>query len=78
MEMFRPILDLMLSEYIKNGGSDIYIWSKKVGSELRELKIKHGKYKIKLMDAIDLAACNLARCYAEKNIKYLFVPELER
>ena len=52
------------------------VWAKKVGTELRERRVKHGEYTLKLMDAIDASANSLARAYEELSAVPFWVPEL--
>ena len=76
MEPFRPAVDLMLAEYMVEPEISIKGWAKKVGSELRDRRVRHGAYTLKLMDAIDASANSLARAYAELSAARFWVPEL--
>ncbi len=64
MEPFRPAVELMLAEFMVEPEVSMKAWAKKVGTELRERRVKHGDYTLKLMDAIDASANSLARAYA--------------
>lgn len=77
MEPFRPMVDLMLADFQKAGGGDMKAWAKKVGSELRETRLRHSRYSVKLMDAIDISLSSLARSFAARKPGDFWVPVLE-
>jgi CRISPR-associated protein Cas1 len=76
MEGFRPAVELMLAEFMLGEEITMRAWAKKVGTELRERRVKHGQYTLKLMDAIDASANSLARAYAEHSSIPFWLPEL--
>lgn len=76
MEPFRPLVDMMLAEFMAESDVSMKAWAKKVGTELRERRMAHSRYSLKLMDAIDASASSLARSYAEKAVEPFWVPEL--
>jgi len=76
MEPYRPAVDLMMAEFMIGGDISMKAWSKKVGTELREQRVAHERYSMKLMDAIDASAASLSRSYAEKSADPFWVPEL--
>jgi len=76
MEPFRPAVELMLAEFLLEPEISMKAWAKKVGTELRERRVKHGEYTLKLMDAIDASANSLARAYEELSAEAFWVPEL--
>jgi CRISPR-associated protein Cas1 len=76
MEPFRPLVDMMLAEFMAELDVSMKAWAKKVGTELRERRMAHVRYSLKLMDAIDASASSLARSYAEKAVEPFWVPEL--
>jgi CRISPR-associated protein Cas1 len=76
MESFRPMVDMMLAEFMTEMDVSMKAWAKKVGTELRERRMAHQRYSLKLMDAIDASASSLARSYAEKTVDPFWVPEL--
>ncbi len=76
MESFRPMVDMMLAEFMAEPDFSMKAWAKKVGTELRERRMAHARYSLKLMDAIDASASSLARSYAEKAVEPFWVPEL--
>ena len=76
MEPFRPMVDMMLAEFLTEPDVSMKAWAKKVGTELRERRMAHQRYTLKLMDAIDASASSLARSYAEKTPEPFWVPEL--
>ncbi len=77
MEPYRPAVDLLLAEFLIGEDITMRAWSKKVGTELRERRVMHDRFSLKLMDAIDASANSLARSYSEKTDKLFWVPELE-
>jgi CRISPR-associated protein Cas1 len=77
MEPFRPMVDLMLADFQKAGGGDMKAWAKKIGSELRETRLRHSRYSVKLMDAIDISLSSLARSFAVRKPGEFWVPVLE-
>ena len=76
MEPFRPAVDLMLAEFMVEPEISMKAWAKKVGTELRDRRVRRGTYTLKLMDAIDASANSLARAYAELSAARFWVPEL--
>ena len=76
MEPFRPAVDLMLAEFMVLPDITMKAWSKKVGTELREMRVMHHRFTLKLMDAIDASASSLARSYATNSAEHFWVPEL--
>jgi CRISPR-associated protein Cas1 len=77
MEPFRPLVDLMLAEFMVGEDISFRAWCKKVGNDLRDRRVLHDRYSLKLMDAIDTSASSLARSYSEKSDKPFWVPEIE-
>lgn len=77
MEPYRPVVDLMLAQFMIRQDASMASWCKHIGSHLRETRVRHNKFTLKLMDAIDESASSLARSYAAKSYKLFWVPELE-
>lgn len=76
MEPFRPIVDLMLAEFMVGAEITMKAWCKKVGTELREFRVEREQFSLKLMDAIDASASSLARTYSERSSELFWAPEL--
>ena len=76
MEPFRPLVDMMLAEFMTEADMSMKAWAKKVGTDLRERRVAHERYSLKLMDAVDAMASSLARSYSEKVAEPFWVPEL--
>ena len=76
MEPFRPLVDLMLAEFMVGEDISFRAWARKVGNELHAPRVHHQRYSLKLMDAIDTSAASMARCYAENSAKTFWVPTL--
>ena len=76
MEPFRPVVDMMLAEFMTEPDINMRAWSKKVGTDLRERRVSHERYSLKLMDAIDSSANSLARSYSQMTVEPFWVPEL--
>lgn len=76
MEPFRPMVDCMLAEFLTDPDISMKAWAKKVGTELREQRMQHSRYSMKLMDAVDASASSLARSYSQMSPEPFWVPEL--
>jgi len=76
MEPFRPLVDMMLADFMKEEDPSMKAWARKVGGELRERRVQHERYSLKLMDAVDASASSMARSYAERAAEPFWVPEL--
>jgi CRISPR-associated protein Cas1 len=76
MEPFRPAVDLMMAEFMVGADISMKAWCKKVGTELREMRVKRERFSLKLMDAIDASASSMARSYALRSAEPFWVPEL--
>ena len=76
MESFRPVVDMMLAEFMTKSDVGMKEWARKVGTGLREQRMEHGRYSLKLMDAIDASASSLARSYAKLAPDLFWVPEM--
>lgn len=76
MEPFRPIVDCLLAEFMTEPDIAMKAWARKVGNELRDHRVHHARYSIKLMDAIDACASSMARSYASLSVEPFWVPEL--
>lgn len=76
MEPFRPVVDLLLARFLKEPVHDMKAWTKYIGTALREHRMAHKRYSLKLMDAIDASACSLARAYAENSATPFWTPQL--
>jgi len=76
MEPFRPAVELLLAEFMLEPDVSMKAWTRKVGTSLRDRRVKHGNYTLKLMDAIDASANSLARAYAALSAENFWVPEL--
>ena len=78
MEPFRPIVDLILSDFLRGDDTSESAWCRKIGAELRDRRLRHSQYSLKLMDAIDKSAASLARCYSQSSINPLWLPSLAK
>ena len=76
MESFRPVVDMMLAEFMEQADMSMKAWARKVGTGLREHRMEHGRYSLKLMDAIDASASSLARSYAKLASDTFWLPEM--
>ena len=75
MEPFRPVVDMMLAEFMIEPEINMRAWSKKVGTDLRERRVSHDRHP-QAMDAIDASANSLARSYSRMTVDPFWVPEL--
>ena len=76
MEPFRPLVEMMLAEFMLEPDVSMKAWTRKVGAELRDRRVRRGPYTLKLMDAIDASASSLARAYAKRSYRPFWAPEL--
>ena len=77
MEPLRPFVDRMLLSFSKETEAwEMKAWAKHVARHLRETRIRHSRYSLKLMDALDVYVASLAECYAKQSIKPIWVPVL--
>lgn len=76
MEGFRPAVELMLAEFMREPDVTMKAWAKKVATELRDRRVRHRSCTLKMMDAIDASANSLARAYAELSSIPFWLPEL--
>jgi CRISPR-associated protein Cas1 len=77
MEPYRPFVDCLLAEYMASPGEiGSEQWSRFIGARLRDHRVRHEKFSLKLMDAIDKSASSLSRFYADLNPEPLWIPEL--
>jgi len=78
MEPFRPIVDLILSEFLRGDDISESNWCRTIGIELRDRRLRHSRYSLKLMDAIDKCASSLTRCYSQSSVQPLWLPSLKQ
>lgn len=76
MEPFRPFVDCMLAEFMVGVDITEEKWARFIGGQLRDHRVYHERFSLKLMDALDKSASTLARCYAELSVDPLWVPAL--
>jgi len=77
MEPFRQFVDRMLAEFSPHPNEEgMKEWCKHVGISLRECRVQHPRYSIKLMDAIDVVCKSLADCYATRSVSPLWLPAM--
>ena len=76
MEPFRPFVDMMLAEFMSDSERTMKAWAKKVGADLRERRVAHKRYSLKLMDAVDSVASSMSRSYSAKSVEPFWVPKL--
>jgi CRISPR-associated protein Cas1 len=76
MEPYRPFVDCMLADFLAGGEITEDKWARHVGGQLREHRVHHNRFSLKLMDAIDKSASTLARCYSEASVEPLWLPAI--
>ena len=76
MEPFRPLVDMMLAEFMLEEDVSLRAWARKVGTELRETRVHHDRYSLKLMDSIDVTASSMAKSYSANKVEPFWVPEM--
>lgn len=78
MEPFRPMVDALLVVHLRETpDAPFRDWAKWVGQSLRDLRLRRGRNRLKLLDAIDLSASLLSRAFATGKVSRLWFPELE-
>jgi CRISPR-associated protein Cas1 len=76
MEPLRPVVDFLLSQFLQGADRDMKSWTKHIGAALRDHRIAHARYSLKLMDAIDASASSLARAYSSNSAAVFWIPAL--
>jgi CRISPR-associated protein Cas1 len=76
MEPYRPFVDAMLAEFMSGSQISDEKWARYIAAQLREQRVHHERFSLKLMDALDKSASTLARCYANGCAESLWVPVL--
>ena len=66
MEPFRPAVDLMLAEFMVGADISFKAWARKIGNELKDRRVHHERYSLKIMDAIDASASSMAQAVMPK------------
>ncbi len=78
MEPLRPWVDLMLYTHMtERPEHSMSAWCKHVAETLKETRVTHKRYDLKLLDALDIYISSVARCYAENSINPMWVPLVE-
>lgn len=76
MEPYRPFVDRMLASFMTTPDVSHEAWARHIGAGLRDERVHHERYTLKLLDAIDKSASTLSRCYREMSAGPLWVPAL--
>ena len=77
MEPYRPFVDQILAEFmIEETDITEEAWCRQIGMALRDRRVSHPRYSLKLLDAIDRSASSLARCYSQMDVSPLWTPSL--
>lgn len=76
MEPYRPCVDLMLAKFLLTDDISMRTWSKTIGQGLKEWRVHHERYSLKLMDAVDMSARSLSASYRDKTVEPLWFPEI--
>ena len=78
MEPWRPFVDLMLIEFVKDhpGEEDMKPWARHVAGSLKDRRVETPQHTLKLLDAVDVFVSGIAKCYAGKTVRHAWMPEL--
>lgn len=77
MEPYRPFVDRMLAAFLMRPEEiTLESWARHIGSTLREERVQHERYSLKLLDALDKTASSLARCYRDSSAAPLWLPSV--
>ena len=74
MEPYRPFVDCLLAEFMTSADITEEKWARFIGGKLRDHRVHHDRFSLKLMDALDKSASTLARCYSDLSADPLWVP----
>ena len=66
----------MLAEFMTGPDISAERWARFIGGQLRDHRVHHDHFSLKLMDGIDKTASSLARCYADLSVEPLWLPSL--
>lgn len=75
IEPLRAFVDKSLIEFEIKGG-DMKEWAKHTANNLKDTKIRHRGFNVKLMDSLESYVSSVAECFRKRSIKFLNVPEL--
>jgi CRISP-associated protein Cas1 len=77
MEPYRPFVDQLLAEFMSSEEEITEAtWCRAVGTALRDRRVAHPRYSLKLLDALDKSASSLTRCYGQLSPDPLWLPEI--
>lgn len=78
MEPLRPFVDRLLVSYANAHPLDpIDGWAKHVANGLRETRVKHERFSIKLIDSIDIYVRSFVRCLVERKFSRIWIPKID-
>ena len=78
MEPWRPFVDLMLIGFVKEhpGEEDMKLWARHIAGSLKDLRVETPHNNLKLLDAVDVFVSGIAKCYAQKTVRFGWMPDL--
>jgi len=79
MEPWRPFVDNMLCDFedsMTDTEDSMKAWARHVSTNLKNIKLRVNKNKLKAIDAIDVYVSNIAKCYADKTVRFAWMPSL--
>ena len=77
IEPLRPFLELQLYCSELNGSAELTQWAKDIAGMAQSMRIvMHKRYRLKLIDAIDVYVGSVAKAFSTGNVKHLRAPML--
>lgn len=77
MEPLRPFVDHMLVGFVAQHPLEpIDAWAKHVALGLRETRVQHERFSIKLIDSIDMYIRSYVRCLVERKFSSIWIPKI--
>jgi hypothetical protein len=79
MEPYRPVVDCLTAKFIEewtdlSNEPDIAIYGKFIGLALREFRVPHNRYTLKLLDAIDFSVRSYATAFEDQDPDKIWIP----
>lgn len=79
MEPYRPVVDCLTAKFIEewtdlSNEPDIAIYGKFIGLALREFRVPHNRYTLKLLDAIDFSVRSYANAFEDQDPDKIWIP----
>ncbi len=77
MEPMRAFIEKALYDFMQDEENTMQLWQRFCAQSWQNIEVRHKKYSLKLIDAVDLYIESVVRCFAQNNIQSLWVPKLK-